>query len=139
MDDTRASPWWSPERRADVVASVRRIATHIGAAHDLEVVFEHEEGYPVTVNDPRVAAAVLDASRELLGERASTLAPAPLMGAEDFSYVLEQVPGAMAFLGASPGPGPQAPNHSNRMVIDESAMSTGIALHTAIALRHLAG
>src|SRR3954464_7061470 len=41
----------SPERRADVVASVRRVATHVGAAHGLAVDFHHEEGYPVTVND----------------------------------------------------------------------------------------
>ena len=44
------------------------------------------------------------------------------MGAEDWSYVLQQVPGAMAFLGTRPkGVAPQdvAPNHSNRMVLDE--------------------
>src|SRR3954451_7840370 len=41
----------SVDRRAAVVAAVRRVATHIGAAHGLEVEFEHEEGYPVTVND----------------------------------------------------------------------------------------
>jgi hippurate hydrolase len=41
----------------------------------------------------------------------------------------------MAFLGARPpGDGPVAPNHSNRMIIDEDAMSTGIALHVALAL-----
>ena len=57
------------------------------------------------------------------------------MGAEDWSYVLQQVPGSMAFLGAGPpGVTHPAPNHSNRMVIDEPAMATGIALHVAMAL-----
>ena len=46
----------SAERRADVVAAVQRVATHVGAAHGLTVEFEHVEGYPVTVNDAGVAA-----------------------------------------------------------------------------------
>src|SRR3954465_7727800 len=41
----------SAERRADVVAAVGRVATHVAAAHGLSLEFEHEEGYPVTVND----------------------------------------------------------------------------------------
>jgi hippurate hydrolase len=132
----------SPERRADVVASVRRVATHIGAAHDIEVVFEHEEGYPVTVNDPRAAAAVLDAARELLGDRASTLSPAPLMGAEDFSYVLQRVPGAMAWLGACPpglDPATAPANHSNLVVFDEEPLPAGVALYAKMALDALRG
>ena len=61
--------------------------------------------------------------------------PSPVMGAEDWSFVLQKLPGAMAFLGARPaGDGPVAPNHSNRMLIDEDAMATGIAMHVALAL-----
>jgi metal-dependent amidase/aminoacylase/carboxypeptidase family protein len=59
-----------------------------------------------------------------------------VMGAEDFSYVLNEVPGAMVFLGTNPGRGTAAPNHSNRMVIDEGAMASGIALYAAMALHH---
>jgi len=67
--------------------------------------------------------------------------PAPVMGAEDFSYILQRVPGAMAFLGTRPAdrrPADVAPNHSNRMVIDESALATGVALYATTALRRLA-
>ena len=61
--------------------------------------------------------------------------PSPVMGAEDWSYVLERVPGSMAFLGvAPPGVERPAPNHSNRMLLDEPAMAVGIALHAAMAL-----
>ena len=66
--------------------------------------------------------------------------PAPVMGAEDWSYVLQRVPGAMAFLGACPpalDPRTAPSNHSNRVVFDESAMTSGIALYSAVALRHL--
>jgi len=66
--------------------------------------------------------------------------PNPVMGAEDFSYVLQRVPGAMAFLGAAPpdARGPLAPNHSNRVVYDEATMTAGIAMYSAMALRQLA-
>ena len=62
------------------------------------------------------------------------------MGAEDFSYVLQRTPGAMMFLGGTPqnrDPGKAAPNHSNRVFFDESAMTDGIAMYVAIALAHL--
>ena len=65
---------------------------------------------------------------------------APLMGAEDFSYVLQRVPGCMAFLGARPAgldPSTAPQNHSNRVVFDEDAMAVGIALYAAKALEVL--
>jgi amidohydrolase len=132
----------SAENRRNVVAAVRRVATHVGAAHEMTVDFEHVEGYPVTVNDPEVAAQVLQTARELLGDRAGALMPAPLMGAEDFSYVLQRVPGAMAFLGACPpGLEPEnAPaNHSNLVVFDEEPLPAGVALYAQMALQALAG
>ena len=67
--------------------------------------------------------------------------PTPVMGAEDWSYVLQEVPGAMAFLGTRPkgvAPRDVAPNHSNRMVLDEEAMAAGIATYAGVALRWLA-
>jgi hippurate hydrolase len=97
-----------------------------------------QEGYPVTVNDSQFAAFAAGIAATVAGERQVVNMRSPVMGAEDWSYVLQQVPGAMVFLGAQPdGPGPIAPNHSNRMVIDEQAMATGIAMHTAVALEYL--
>ena len=62
------------------------------------------------------------------------------MGAEDFSYVLQRVPGAMAFVGARPDgqdPATAPQNHSNVVVFDEPAMAVGVALYAAVAIRHL--
>ncbi|MGZ4607765.1 MAG: M20 metallopeptidase family protein [Blastococcus sp.] len=132
----------SAATRTEVVAAVGQVAGHIAAAHGLTVEFEHVEGYPVTVNDPGVAAQVLQTAATLLGERASSLMRAPLMGAEDFSYVLERVPGAMAFLGACPpGVEPEsAPgNHSNLVVFDEEPLPAGVALYAQMAMQALAG
>jgi amidohydrolase len=130
----------SADRRAQVLASVQRVATHVAAAHEMTVEFEHVEGYPVTVNDAGVAAQVLETAAELLGQQASVLMPVPLMGAEDFSYVLQRVPGAMAFLGACP-PGTEpdsAPgNHSNLVVFDEEPLPAGVALYARMAMQAL--
>ena len=58
------------------------------------------------------------------------------MGAEDFSYVLQKVPGAMLFLGAVPEGNDHQTCcglHSNRMILDENVMARGAAMHCAIA------
>ncbi|WP_138731555.1 M20 metallopeptidase family protein [Modestobacter excelsi] len=127
----------SPERRADVLASVQRVGEHVALAHDMTAQFVHVEGYPVTVNDADVAAQVTATAAALLGEQASAVMPVPLMGAEDFSYVLERVPGAMAFLGACPpelDPATAPGNHSNHVRFDEDALPSGVALYARMAL-----
>jgi amidohydrolase len=119
---------------------VRRVAENIAIAHegiaDVEVIF----GFPVTVNNEDVANDVLRVGESFLGPRGTMRMPAPVMGAEDFSYVLQKVPGAMAFLGACPPELPIAqayPNHSNLVRFDEQCMVQGMALHVAMALDHL--
>jgi metal-dependent amidase/aminoacylase/carboxypeptidase family protein len=92
----------------------------------------------VTVNHDDAAAFSLETARLLLGEQATVEMPTPVMGAEDWSYVLQEVNGAMVFLGARPAgvaAHDVAPNHSNRMVLDEAAMAVGIATHAGVALR----
>ena len=82
----------------------------------------------------------MDVARGLLGEDDIVVVPAPIMGAEDFSYVLEEVPGTIAFVGARPAgldPATAPMNHSNRVVFDEAAMAVGAATYAAVALRHL--
>jgi amidohydrolase len=128
--------------REEAHAAVRRIAEHVAAAHDMAAEVEIADGYPVTVNDAGAADDVLGTARWLVGEDLALAMPTPVMGAEDFSYVTEKVPGAMAFLGTRPAgarPADVAPNHSNRMVMDEGAMTTGVALYAAAALRRLVG
>jgi len=132
----------SASTREAVMADVERVATGIAAAHGAVAEVDLQVGYPVTVNDEAAARFALETAAELLGPARSVELPQPVMGAEDWSYVLEQVPGAMAFLGTRPpgvAPRDVAPNHSNRMVLDEDAMATGIATYSAVALRWLAG
>jgi amidohydrolase len=131
----------SERTRASVLADVRRVADGIAAAHGVSAEIELEPGYPVTVNHDAAADFALDTAARILGDDATVTMPTPVMGGEDWSYVLQQVPGAMAFLGTRPpGVDPRhvAPNHSNRMVIDETAMVPGIATYAGVALRWMA-
>ena len=59
-------------------------------------------GYPVTVNHAGFAGFARAVACELVGAERVVDMRAPLMGAEDFSYVLREVPGALVFLGARP-------------------------------------
>jgi amidohydrolase len=130
----------SEATRAEVRAGVKRVAEGIAAAHGATAEVDLEPGYPVTINDDAFTRFVQETARELIGGDRVVELKAPIMGAEDFSYVLQQVPGAMAFLGARPAgldPATSPENHSNLVVFDESAMPTGVALYAAVAIRHL--
>jgi len=132
----------SESTRAAVMADLERLANGIASAHGAAAEVELTHGYPVTVNDDDAAAFCLETAALLLGDGAALEMPTPVMGAEDWSYVLQEVPGSMAFLGTRPqgvAAHDVAPNHSNRMVLDEAAMAAGIAVYTGVALRWLAG
>jgi amidohydrolase len=130
----------SDSTRSEVLANVRRVVENVAAAHGLEGVLGVDEGYPPTVNDGQMAAFALDVARDIVGEDQAPEMRDPVMGAEDFSYVLERVPGAMLRLGtAPPGVDHPAPNHSNRMKLHEPAMAEGIAVYAGLALRYLDG
>ena len=131
----------SESTRSRVHDGIRRVADGIAAAHGCQADVEIDAGYPVTSNDDRFAEFTLALANDLVGEDRVVRLPHPVMGAEDFSYVLQQLPGAMMFLGATPpdrSPAKAAPNHSNRVVFDEQAMATGISLYAGAALRQLA-
>lgn len=114
-----------------------RVADGTAAAHGCSCETNIIPGYPVTINHEEQATLVGDVSRSVLGEDMFQAMPRAVMGAEDFSYVLQHVPGAMAFLGVCPDDQnwtTAAPNHSNLMRVNESALGNGVALYAAMAL-----
>ena len=130
----------SEQTRTLVQEDLRRLVTSTGAAHGATAEIKFLAGYPVTVNDADAADLVHRTTAELLGAEKAVLERDPIMGAEDWSYVLQQVPGAMSFLGACPpgtDPDTAPANHSNRVVFDEDAMVSGVAAHVATALAAL--
>ena len=98
-----------------------------------------DDGYPVTMCDPR-AVDLIEQVSDSLEEGQWLPMPAPIMGGEDFSYVLREIPGAMAFIGVAPegsDPSTNPPLHNTKMTIEESVMAKGIAMHCAYAERFL--
>ncbi|MBW4719698.1 M20 metallopeptidase family protein [Saccharothrix obliqua] len=127
----------SEEARDLVHRELRQVCEHVAAAHGCTARVKIVPGYPVTVNDARVGPHVLDVTAAALGHRWAAPMEDPLMGAEDFSYVLQRVPGAIAFLGACPRGVDLAqaePNHSAKVLFDEAAMEHGVVVYTAFAL-----
>ena len=128
----------SEETRATMHAAFERIVTGIAAAHEATAEAWFDDGYPVTRNDAR-AVALMQGCAEAVAAGYHTM-PAPMMGGEDFAYVLRDVPGAMAFIGVAPegsDPATNPPLHSTRMTIEERVMAQGVAMHCAVAERFL--
>ena len=130
----------SAKTRSKVHELMQQVASGIAAAHGMTAEVDIALGYPVTVNDPGFAGFSTNVATSILGDNKVVQLPHPVMGAEDFSYVLERLPGSMMFLGGTPAgqnPATAAPNHSNRVMFDEDAMEVGVSLYAAMALRHL--
>lgn len=130
----------SAASRDRAVAGLTQLAEGIASAHGMSAEVRFNAGYPVTVNHAEQASLVMRVARELLGADRVIEQTAPVMGSEDFAYVLERVPGAMAFLGtAPPGVAPEraAPPHHPAMMLDEGAMTVGVAMYAAVALAAL--
>jgi amidohydrolase len=131
----------SPRQRARVAEELHRLAPGIAAAHGCTADVHIEPGFPVTICDARAVRFGQTVVEDMFGEESWISLDTPIMGAEDFAYVLEKVPGAMFFLGAS-HEGDDWRSccglHSNRMVLDDSVMARGAAVHAAIAERFLA-
>jgi len=130
----------SPHNRVAIHQHLVTLATGIAAAHGLSARADIFEGFPVTVCDARA----VDLGEAVAGAIGAPLRfhrlSHPIMGAEDFAYVLEKVPGAMFFLGvAAPDADPHAcwSIHSPRMVVDETALPLGTALLAGCAERFL--
>jgi amidohydrolase len=131
----------SAANRAAVQDSIRLLAAGIAGAHGLTAEVTIEEGFPVTICDARAVDFGEATARAQFGDKAFRRLDAPIMGAEDFSYVLEKVPGAMFFIGVAKEGEDWASCcgiHSTRMMLDESVMPQGAAFLAGLAERFLA-
>jgi amidohydrolase len=132
---------FSPGNRELVKRRLVEVVEGVAAAHGLSVEASFGMGYPVTVNDPTEADFVSRTAEELFGPGRYFVSPQPVMGSEDFSYVLQAVPGAFVFLGACPpdrDPATAPYNHSPEAQFDDSVLPDGAALYASLALSRLA-
>jgi hippurate hydrolase len=113
----------------------KAIAEGYGLKAEVKVV----EQYPVTVNNDEHARFVGKVAADLFGNDAYVDMPHAIAGAEDYSRVLEAVPGSYVFLGASVDQDfmNSEVNHSPRAMFDDSVLYRGTALLSELAVRSL--
>lgn len=123
--------------RRKIIERIKEFGNSIADLYDLHFSFEDEYLGPPTVNSEEEAEIAITAATELFGEEDCTTAK-PDMGAEDFAYYLEEVPGCFVFLGTrNEEKGTDSPHHNPKFDVDESALYKGAALHSLFALKYL--
>lgn len=131
----------SPASLAVLQEGLPRVIQGVAAAHGLTADVEFETMYPVTVNDPAETSETLDALRGVFGEQRVMVMPTPMMGSEDFAFVLDEVPGTFIALMTSP-PGTDLStvewNHSPRVVFDDAVLGDQAAALAAVAFARTA-
>jgi amidohydrolase len=129
---------FSEAAHAHVLKAVDRLAGGIAAAHRLDIEVDIDQSYPVTVNDAAEVEFVAETITDLYGADRYAWAPNPMTTSEDFSYVLDRVPGAFVFLGACPpdrDPATAPFNHAATAAFDDAVLDDGAALLAELARR----
>ncbi|MEZ7130491.1 M20 family metallopeptidase [Nonomuraea sp. AD125B] len=118
------------------------LASRIAEGHGCRAETEFEVVYPVTVNDAECAEGALSTLATAFGDERAQRLESPVMASEDFSFVLDEVPGAFVFLGATPAhidPERAEMNHSPRAEFDDGVLADQAVALAALALRHVGG
>lgn len=121
--------------RDRVEARMGAIADGIAAIHGVSVTLEYRRNYPVTQNHTAELLEAAEAAAAVAGRDAVDAACPPLMAAEDFSYMLEQRPGAFIFIGN----GPSAGLHNSAYDFADDAIGYGASYWIALVERSLSG
>ncbi|MBM3647771.1 MAG: amidohydrolase [Alphaproteobacteria bacterium] len=126
----------TPDNRAMVQRRIQEICRGAEQMHGVKIEIEHRPGYPPTVNDAARTRFALEVAADVCGEQSVRGDARPTMGAEDFSYMLEKVPGAMVMLGNGGGPG-AANLHNPRYDFNDMAIPFGVSFFVRTVERFL--
>ncbi|MEN3011680.1 amidohydrolase [Dictyoglomus thermophilum] len=120
-----------------VAKRIEKISQNIAEAFRGKVELEYQFGYPPGKNNEEEAEFVKKIAEEIVGKD-NVIEEKPSMGGEDFSYFLEERPGAMFWLGSgNEEKGLNHPHHSPYFDFDENAMAIGIEMFVRIVLENL--
>ena len=115
-----------------VMSRLREVIDGTAASFGVKIELEVDEGYPVTANHPRCAAAVVRVATAQLGPEKVSEALLPMAGGEDFAYLAQAVPGGYFFVG-SQRPGEDTPVcHHPDFDFDDDLIPTGMGLFLGI-------
>ena len=120
---------YTEQNRQLIKSRMHNIIYGTEKAFDIKIDFNYQDGYPPTINDPQCSDKLLNAAKKILGEGAGY--PYLSMGAEDFSYFLQKVPGCYFLVGSSPmNHKPlSVPHHCSHFDIDERALLVGSSVY----------
>ncbi|MGI9449336.1 MAG: M20 aminoacylase family protein [Geminicoccaceae bacterium] len=90
---------FTTEMRSLIEQRITDIAKHVAATHEIGAEIDYRRGYPPTVNSEAETDLAADVAAEVAGEDKVDRATPPVMGGEDFAYMLEQRPGSYIFVG----------------------------------------
>lgn len=124
------------KNRSELHTRVKRTAERIAEASGATAEVEIERGYPVTSNDHALAIMAGEVLAGVAGEQA-IVSPSPVLGAEDFAFYQQKVPGVFFYLGVRPrgtDEEAEASNHSPKFFVDESGLELGVRAMSALAL-----
>ena len=124
----------SPDMREEAEARIRQICAGLAAAHGAEITVAYHRNYPVTVNHPEETGHAVDVARGIAGEAAVHASLDPMMGGEDFSYMLLARPGAFIFVGN----GDTAGLHHPAYDFNDDAIPHGVTYWVKLAESRLA-
>jgi amidohydrolase len=124
---------FDPDLRERMPVLIEEVVRGVTSAHGTGYELDYQFGYQPVVNDERATALVRDAvDPDALTDLA------PIMGGDDFSAYLAEVPGCYAFIGAGDEASEATyPHHHPKFRIDERALGTGVRMHVDVALRAL--
>ncbi len=121
----------------DVERRLTDLVTGVAAALGCTATVDYRRWTPVTVNEAAMTALVARVAAGVVGER-QVRTDARMLGGEDFSLFLQNVPGCFAWVGsANAARGLDAPHHSPRFDIDEAALGIGADLLERVAREYL--
>ncbi|BAU93294.1 amidohydrolase [Methylorubrum populi] len=106
-----------------IAGRIRELAAGFAAAYDATIEVDLRDVFSVLDNHPEQAAAAAEIATELFGSEKVEANTVPRMGSEDFADMVAAVPGAYAWLGATPGPG----LHNASFDFDDSLIPLGAA------------
>ncbi len=130
---------FSDRSRRSTLDSCVQICEAVAAAHGLTAEVTVTPGYPATINNPAEFEFAAETITELFGPGRFERWDDPIFGSEDFSRVLQAVPGAYIFLGACPEEAylTAVTNHSPRARFDDSVVPDAAVLLAELARRRL--
>lgn len=128
---------FSPDIQRQVEDAMQRVCAGVGAAFGANVHFEYRRGYPPTINSVPEAEFCAGVAGEVCGAGQVSVDIKPSMGAEDFSFFLQEKPGCYIWLGNGPGEG-GCTLHNPRYDFNDEAIPFGVAYWVRLVERWLA-